>query len=48
MIFVKDAKNLKFELFNKAGEKLLGQKNSQMIGKDDYDFFPKKGLQKVF
>jgi PAS domain S-box-containing protein len=42
MIFVKDAKNLKFELFNKAGEKLLGQKNSQMIGKDDYDFFPKK------
>jgi PAS domain S-box-containing protein len=42
MIFVKDAKDLKFELFNKAGEMLLGQKQEQLFGKSDYDFFPKK------
>jgi PAS domain S-box-containing protein len=42
MIFVKDAKELKFELFNRAGEKLLGQKRENLIGKSDYNFFPKK------
>lgn len=42
MIFVKEAKNLKFELFNRAGENLLGQKRENLIGKNDYDFFPKK------
>lgn len=42
MIFVKDAKDLRFELFNKAGEELLGQKRENLIGKNDYDFFPKK------
>ncbi len=41
MIFVKDAKDLKFELFNKAGEELLGQKRKDLIGKNDYNFFPK-------
>jgi len=41
MIFVKDAKNLKFELFNHAGEMLLGQKRKDFYGKSDYDFFPK-------
>jgi PAS domain S-box-containing protein len=40
MIFVKDAKNLKFQLFNAAGEKLLGQKREDLLGKSDYDFFP--------
>lgn len=42
MVFVKDAKNLKFEFLNTAGEKLLGHKIKQIIGKSDYDFFPKK------
>ena len=42
MIFVKDAKDLKFELFNNAGEKLLGHRTKDLIGKNDYDFFPKK------
>ncbi|VVB80293.1 Methanogenesis regulatory histidine kinase FilI [uncultured archaeon] len=42
MIFVKDAKDLRFELFNKAGEELLGQKRENFYGKNDYDFFPKK------
>gem|GEM_PF-1818284 len=41
MIFVKDAKELRFEKFNKAGEMLLGIPRKAMIGKNDYDFFPK-------
>jgi PAS domain S-box-containing protein len=42
MIFVKDAKNLNFIRFNKAGEELLGYERGKMIGKNDYDFFPKQ------
>ncbi len=42
MIFVKDAKELRFKLFNKAGVKLLGYKRKDIINKNDYDFFPKK------
>ncbi len=42
MIFVKDAKSLRFVRFNKAGEKLLGLKQKNLIGKSDYDFFPRK------
>lgn len=41
MIFVKDAKDLKFVRFNKAGEELLGFSREEMLGKNDYDFFPK-------
>jgi len=40
MIFVKDAETLRFELFNKAGEQLLGIPREAMIGKGDADFFP--------
>ena len=40
MIFVKDAAELRFVRFNKAGEELLGIARAQMIGKSDYDFFP--------
>ena len=42
MVFVKGAKNLEFVLFNRAGEELLGQERSALIGKNDYDFFPKE------
>lgn len=42
MIFVKDAQDLRFVRFNKAGEKLLGYKKEDLIGKNDYDFFPKE------
>ena len=42
MIFVKDAKDLKFVRFNKAGENLLGYSREELIGKNDYDFFPKE------
>ena len=41
MIFVKDAKDLRFLRFNKAGEELIGFPKEAMIGKTDYDFFPK-------
>ena len=41
MIFVKDAKELRFVRFNRAGEELLGYARDDLIGKSDYDFFPK-------
>jgi len=42
MIFIKEAETLRFVRFNSAGEKLLGYKIEDMIGKNDYDFFPKE------
>lgn len=42
MIFVKDARDLSFIRFNKAGEELLGYKRESLIGKNDYDFFTKE------
>ncbi|UCF94728.1 MAG: PAS domain S-box protein [Desulfobacterales bacterium] len=41
MIFVKDATELRFLRFNKAGEDLLGYSRQELIGKNDYDFFPR-------
>ena len=40
MVFVKDAKELRFVQLNKAGEALLGYTRGELIGKNDYDFFP--------
>ena len=40
MIFVKDAAELRFVRFNRAGEQLLGYNRADLIGKNDYDFFP--------
>ena len=40
MVFVKDAESLKFIRFNKASEEILGIPRQEMIGKNDYDFFP--------
>jgi PAS domain S-box-containing protein len=42
MIFIKDAEELRFVRFNKAGEDLLGNSREDLIGKNDYDFFPKE------
>lgn len=42
MIFVKDARDLRFVRFNRAGESLLGFTREEMYGKDDRDFFPKE------
>ncbi len=41
MLFVKDAEELRFVRFNRAGEELLGLSRDELIGKNDYDFFPK-------
>lgn len=40
MIFLKDAQELRYRLFNKAGKALLGLTEEQLIGKSDHDFFP--------
>ena len=40
MIFVKDAKDLRFVRFNQAGQKLLGYSPEELLGKNDFDFFP--------
>jgi PAS domain S-box-containing protein len=40
MVFVKDARDLRFVRFNHAGEELLGRTRDTLFGKNDYDFFP--------
>jgi PAS domain S-box-containing protein len=42
MVFVKDAERLAFVRMNRAGEELLGLPRSELIGKTDYDFFPRE------
>lgn len=42
MIFVKEAKELRFELWNPAGERLVGFSQESLLGKNDHDFFPKE------
>jgi len=41
-IFLKRASNLRYELFNRAGEVLVGRSRSELLGRNDYDFFPKE------
>ncbi|WP_173050790.1 ATP-binding protein [Nitrospira sp. KM1] len=40
MVFVKDAKDLRFVRVNKAGEDLMGLSRAELVGRNDYDFFP--------
>ncbi|MHB9155938.1 MAG: PAS domain-containing hybrid sensor histidine kinase/response regulator [Endomicrobiales bacterium] len=40
MIFVKDARELRFVRWNKAAEGLVGYSRESLLGKNDYDFFP--------
>jgi len=42
MIFVKDAESRRFVLLNRFGEDLLGYDRRDVIGKTDYDIFPKE------
>jgi PAS domain S-box-containing protein len=39
MVFVKEASELKFVRFNRAGEELLGISRKQLLGKNDFDLF---------
>ncbi len=40
MVFIKDSEDLRFVRINKAGEELTGLKREELLGKNDYDFFP--------
>jgi PAS domain S-box-containing protein len=40
MVFIKDARELRFIRINHTGEQLLGLTTKELIGKNDYDFFP--------
>ena len=42
MVFVKDAPDLRYIMFNRTGEEILGFKPGYANGKTDFDFFPKK------
>jgi PAS domain S-box-containing protein len=42
MIFVKEAEDLRFVRWNKAGAELVGFSNEEMVGKNDYDLFPQE------
>lgn len=42
MIFMKEAKELRYVEFNKAGEELTGVKRADILGKNDYDLWPKE------
>jgi PAS domain S-box-containing protein len=42
MIFVKDAADLRFVRFNRAGQELLGYSQADLLGKNDYDLVPKE------
>ncbi len=42
MVFVKDAADLRFVQINRAGEEMLGFSRDELIGKNDYDLFPRE------
>jgi PAS domain S-box-containing protein len=42
MIFIKDARDLRFVRHNQAAERVLGYSREELIGKNDHDFFPKE------
>ena len=48
MLFVKEAKEHRYILMNRAGEELLGIPRDELIGKTDYDFLPQEEADSFF
>jgi diguanylate cyclase (GGDEF)-like protein/PAS domain S-box-containing protein len=46
-IFVKDARDFRFVLVNRAGEEFFGRPAEQIIGKTSYEFLPKAAADSV-
>ena len=42
MIFVKDARDLRFVRFNRAGERMIGRSRNELVGGSDYDISSKE------
>ena len=42
MLFIKDSASLRFVRFNRAGEDLLGWPRQSLVGKNDFDFWPRE------
>ncbi|MFL6577799.1 MAG: sensor histidine kinase [Povalibacter sp.] len=42
MVFAKDARDLRFVRINRAAEKIMGHSRDRLLGRNDYDFFPKE------
>src|ERR1700758_3758753 len=40
MVFIKEARELRFVRMNKAGQRLLGYSEEELLGRNDHDFFP--------
>jgi len=40
MVFLKEAKELRFVVFNRAGEEMLGLRREEVLGRTDRDLFP--------
>jgi PAS domain S-box-containing protein len=46
-IIVKDARNLKYVLINRAGEKFYGKRRSDVVGRTSHDLFPKASADMI-
>ena len=42
MLFIKESASLRFVRFNRAGEDLLGWSRQSLVGKNDFDFWPRE------